>query len=145
MLRMALRKETRPERSRSEQSKDASAPIQHQQSAPCRVLPPLREVIARHGIAAKKSLGQNFILDLNLTRRIARGAGRLDNATIIEIGPGPGGLTRALLEEGSRRGGAPRSRPPRPPPRAPGAAGLSGRPPPGRGGPPPPGPRRLRP
>jgi 16S rRNA (adenine1518-N6/adenine1519-N6)-dimethyltransferase len=103
MLRMALKKEPRPERSRSEQSKDASAPIQNQQSAPCRVLPPLREVIARHGIAAKKSLGQNFILDLNLTRRIVRGAGRLDNATIIEIGPGPGGLTRALLEEGSRR------------------------------------------
>src|SRR5436305_12006320 len=66
-------------------------------------LPPLREVIARHGIAAKKSLGQNFILDLNLTRRIARGAGPLDNATIIEIGPGPGGLTRALLAEGARR------------------------------------------
>ena len=100
---MALKKKPRPERSRSEQSKNASAPIQHQQSAPCRVLPPLREVIARHGIAAKKSLGQNFILDLNLTRRIARGAGPLDNATIIEIGPGPGGLTRALLAEGARR------------------------------------------
>ena len=66
-------------------------------------LPPLREVIARHGIAAKKSLGQNFILDLNLTRRIARAAGRLDEGTVIEIGPGPGGLTRALLEEGARR------------------------------------------
>jgi 16S rRNA (adenine1518-N6/adenine1519-N6)-dimethyltransferase len=66
------------------------------------VLPPLREVIARHGIAARKSLGQNFILDLNLTRRIARAAGRLDNGTVIEIGPGPGGLTRALLEEGAR-------------------------------------------
>lgn len=66
-------------------------------------LPPLREVIARHGIAAKKSLGQNFILDLNLTRRIARAAGPLDAATIIEIGPGPGGLTRALLAEGARR------------------------------------------
>jgi 16S rRNA (adenine1518-N6/adenine1519-N6)-dimethyltransferase len=65
-------------------------------------LPPLREIIARHGIAARKSLGQNFILDLNLTRRIARAAGRLDNATIIEIGPGPGGLTRALLDEGAR-------------------------------------------
>jgi 16S rRNA (adenine1518-N6/adenine1519-N6)-dimethyltransferase len=66
-------------------------------------LPPLREVIARHGIAAKKSLGQNFILDLNLTRRIARAAGPLDAATIIEIGPGPGGLTRALLADGARR------------------------------------------
>src|ERR1051325_3209982 len=76
-------------------------------------LPPLREVIARHGIAAKKSLGQNFILDLNLTRRIARAAGRLDEGTVIEIGPGPGGLTRALLEGGARRGGA-RERDPRP-------------------------------
>jgi 16S rRNA (adenine1518-N6/adenine1519-N6)-dimethyltransferase len=66
-------------------------------------LPPLREVIARHGIAARKSLGQNFILDLNLTRRIARAAGRLDEVTVIEIGPGPGGLTRSLLAEGARR------------------------------------------
>jgi 16S rRNA (adenine1518-N6/adenine1519-N6)-dimethyltransferase len=66
-------------------------------------LPPLRELIARHGIAARKSLGQNFILDLNLTRRIARAAGPLDDATVIEIGPGPGGLTRALLAEGARR------------------------------------------
>jgi len=65
-------------------------------------LPPLRAVIARHGIAARKSLGQNFILDLNLTRRIARAAGRLDHASVIEIGPGPGGLTRALLAEGAR-------------------------------------------
>jgi len=65
------------------------------------VLPPLREVIARHGIAARKSLGQNFILDLNLTRRIARAAGRLDDCTVIEVGPGPGGLTRALLAEGA--------------------------------------------
>jgi 16S rRNA (adenine1518-N6/adenine1519-N6)-dimethyltransferase len=63
----------------------------------------LREIIARHGIAARRSLGQNFILDLNLTRRIARAAGPLDNVTIIEIGPGPGGLTRALLAEGARR------------------------------------------
>src|SRR5436190_8360552 len=66
-------------------------------------LPPLRELIARHGIAARKSLGQNFILDLNLTRRIARAAGPLDHATVIEIGPGPGGLTRALLAEDARR------------------------------------------
>jgi 16S rRNA (adenine1518-N6/adenine1519-N6)-dimethyltransferase len=64
-------------------------------------LPPLREVIARHGIAARRGLGQNFILDLNLTRRIARAAGRLDRGTVIEIGPGPGGLTRALLAEGA--------------------------------------------
>ena len=66
-------------------------------------LPPLREVIARHGLSAKRSLGQNFILDLNVTRRIARAAGRLDDATVIEVGPGPGGLTRALLETGAKR------------------------------------------
>jgi 16S rRNA (adenine1518-N6/adenine1519-N6)-dimethyltransferase len=65
-------------------------------------LPPLREIIARHGIAARKSLGQNFILDLNLTGRIARAAGPLGSGTTIEIGPGPGGLTRALLAEGAR-------------------------------------------
>lgn len=64
-------------------------------------LPPLREVIARHGLAAKKSLGQNFILDLNLTRRIARAAAPLDDGPVIEVGPGPGGLTRALLMEGA--------------------------------------------
>jgi 16S rRNA (adenine1518-N6/adenine1519-N6)-dimethyltransferase len=67
-----------------------------------RSLPRLREVIARHGIAAKKNLGQNFILDLNLTRRIARAAGALGATTVVEIGPGPGGLTRALLAEGAR-------------------------------------------
>jgi 16S rRNA (adenine1518-N6/adenine1519-N6)-dimethyltransferase len=66
-------------------------------------LPPLREVIARYGIGARKSLGQNFILDLNLTRRIARAAGPLDDGTTIEIGPGPGGLTRALFDEGAAR------------------------------------------
>ncbi len=66
-------------------------------------LPPLREVIETHGLAAKKSLGQNFLFDLNLTRRIARSAGPLDQTTIIEVGPGPGGLTRALLAEGARR------------------------------------------
>jgi 16S rRNA (adenine1518-N6/adenine1519-N6)-dimethyltransferase len=66
-------------------------------------LPPLRDVIASLGITAKKSLGQNFILDLNLTRRIARAGGSLDGATVVEIGPGPGGLTRALLMEGAKR------------------------------------------
>tara|TARA_R110000868_G_scaffold143290_1_gene361316 strand:+ start:12285 stop:13139 length:855 start_codon:yes stop_codon:yes gene_type:complete len=65
-------------------------------------LPPLREVIAKHGLAAQKSLGQNFLLDLNLTRRIARTAGTLDTHHIIEVGPGPGGLTRALLMEGAK-------------------------------------------
>jgi 16S rRNA (adenine1518-N6/adenine1519-N6)-dimethyltransferase len=66
-------------------------------------LPPLREIIARHGLAAKQALGQNFLLDINLTRRIARAAAPLDEGTVIEIGPGPGGLTRALLLEGARR------------------------------------------
>src|SRR5207244_7278752 len=66
-------------------------------------LPPLREVIRRHGIIARKSLGQNFLLDLNLTGRIARAAGPLDPTTVIEIGPGPGALTRALLAAGARR------------------------------------------
>ena len=66
-------------------------------------LPPLREVIAQHGLSARKSLGQNFLLDLNLTRKIARMAGDLHNHEIVEIGPGPGGLTRALLMEGAAR------------------------------------------
>ena len=66
-------------------------------------LPPLREVIAAHGLAAKKQLGQNFLLDLNLTSRIARTAGSLSDHTIIEVGPGPGGLTRALLAEGAKK------------------------------------------
>ncbi len=66
-------------------------------------LPPLRDVIRRHGLEPRKSLGQNFLLDLNLTRRIARAAGPLAHADVIEIGPGPGGLTRALLAEGARR------------------------------------------
>jgi len=66
-------------------------------------LPPLREVIARHGLAAKRSLGQNFLLDLNLTGRIARAAGDLSQTDVLEIGPGPGGLTRALLTHGARR------------------------------------------
>ncbi|MBV9990648.1 MAG: 16S rRNA (adenine(1518)-N(6)/adenine(1519)-N(6))-dimethyltransferase RsmA [Alphaproteobacteria bacterium] len=64
-------------------------------------LPPLREVIAAHGLSAKKSLGQNFLFDLNLTRRIARSAGPLD--LVYEVGPGPGGLTRALLAEGANK------------------------------------------
>src|SRR6185295_18192531 len=66
-------------------------------------LPPLREVIAAHDLRAKKSLGQNFLFDLNLTRRIARAAGPLTDCTIFEVGPGPGGLTRALLSEGATR------------------------------------------
>jgi 16S rRNA (adenine1518-N6/adenine1519-N6)-dimethyltransferase len=66
-------------------------------------LPPLRDVIRTHGLDAKKSLGQNFLLDLNLTSRIARAAGDLSNATVVEVGPGPGGLTRALLANGARK------------------------------------------
>jgi len=66
-------------------------------------LPPLREVIRQHALSARKSLGQNFLLDLNLTARIARAAGPIEDATIVEIGPGPGGLTRALLALGARR------------------------------------------
>ncbi|SFV38974.1 16S rRNA (adenine(1518)-N(6)/adenine(1519)-N(6))-dimethyltransferase RsmA [Hyphomicrobium facile] len=66
-------------------------------------LPPLREVIERYGLSAKKSLGQNFLLDLNLTRKIARLAGNLSDRTVVEVGPGPGGLTRALLIEGAKR------------------------------------------
>ncbi|UVK53670.1 16S rRNA (adenine(1518)-N(6)/adenine(1519)-N(6))-dimethyltransferase RsmA [Mesorhizobium sp. AR02] len=66
-------------------------------------LPPLRDVIERHGLQAKKALGQNFLLDLNLTGKIARSAGDLTNTVVIEVGPGPGGLTRALLSNGARR------------------------------------------
>ncbi|AXC48479.1 16S rRNA (adenine(1518)-N(6)/adenine(1519)-N(6))-dimethyltransferase RsmA [Paracoccus suum] len=66
-------------------------------------LPPLREVIAAHGLQAKKQLGQNFLLDLNLTARIARAAGDLSHCDVLEVGPGPGGLTRGLLAEGARR------------------------------------------
>jgi 16S rRNA (adenine1518-N6/adenine1519-N6)-dimethyltransferase len=65
-------------------------------------LPPLREVIRQHSLSARKALGQNFLLDLNLTARIARAAGPLEDATVIEVGPGPGGLTRALLALGAR-------------------------------------------
>jgi len=64
-------------------------------------LPPLREVIREHSLSARKSLGQNFLLDLNLTARIARAAGPLEGATVVEVGPGPGGLTRALLALGA--------------------------------------------
>jgi 16S rRNA (adenine1518-N6/adenine1519-N6)-dimethyltransferase len=66
-------------------------------------LPPLREIINAHGLQARKSFGQNFLLDMNLTRKIARAAGPLEGATIYEVGPGPGGLTRALLLEGAER------------------------------------------
>lgn len=66
-------------------------------------LPPLREVIAQHGLSARKALGQNFLLDLNLTAKIARSAGDLSNTDVLEVGPGPGGLTRGLLAEGARR------------------------------------------
>jgi 16S rRNA (adenine1518-N6/adenine1519-N6)-dimethyltransferase len=66
-------------------------------------LPPLRQVIAAHGLAARRALGQNFILDLNLTAKIARLAGDIAGADVLEIGPGPGGLTRGLLMEGARR------------------------------------------
>jgi 16S rRNA (adenine1518-N6/adenine1519-N6)-dimethyltransferase len=65
-------------------------------------LPPLREVIRQHALSARKSLGQNFLLDLNLTARIARAAGPLEDATVVEVGPGPGGLTRASLALGAR-------------------------------------------
>ncbi|MDA7424699.1 16S rRNA (adenine(1518)-N(6)/adenine(1519)-N(6))-dimethyltransferase RsmA [Thalassococcus lentus] len=66
-------------------------------------LPPLRDVIATHGLSARKALGQNFLLDLNLTARIARIAGDLSATDVLEVGPGPGGLTRGLLAEGARR------------------------------------------
>ncbi|MCT4610057.1 MAG: 16S rRNA (adenine(1518)-N(6)/adenine(1519)-N(6))-dimethyltransferase RsmA [Pelagimonas sp.] len=66
-------------------------------------LPPLRDVIARHELSARKALGQNFLLDLNLTARIARIPGDLSGTDVIEVGPGPGGLTRGLLSEGARR------------------------------------------
>lgn len=66
-------------------------------------LPPLRDIIARYGLNAQKALGQNFLLDLNLTSRIARSAGPLEDNTVLEVGPGPGGLTRALLAAGAKK------------------------------------------
>jgi len=66
-------------------------------------LPPLRDVVRRHGLIARKSLGQNFLFDLNLTERIARAAGPLSDVTVFEVGPGPGGLTRSLLALGARQ------------------------------------------
>jgi 16S rRNA (adenine1518-N6/adenine1519-N6)-dimethyltransferase len=66
-------------------------------------LPPLREVVAAHGLGAKKSLGQNFLFDLNLTGRIARAAGPLPGVVVVEVGPGPGGLTRALIAQGASK------------------------------------------
>ena len=73
------------------------------ESSPRRNLPPLRDVIAQYDLSAKKSLGQHFLLDGNLTRKIVRAAGPLGAATVVEIGPGPGGLTRALLETPCRQ------------------------------------------
>jgi 16S rRNA (adenine1518-N6/adenine1519-N6)-dimethyltransferase len=72
-------------------------------TAALEALPPLRAVIAAHGLSARKALGQNFLLDLNLTRRIARAGGPLAGTHVVEVGPGPGGLTRALLLEGAER------------------------------------------
>ena len=66
-------------------------------------LPPLRDVIARHGLDARKALGQNFLLDLNLTQKVARTAGPLEGVTVFEVGPGPGGLTRAILALGAKK------------------------------------------
>ena len=66
-------------------------------------LPPLKDVISKYKLSAKKSLGQNFLLDLNLTSKIARYAGNLEHSDVLEIGPGPGGLTRSLLNEGARK------------------------------------------
>ncbi len=77
--------------------------VSHTSASSADGLPPLRDVIRDHGLNAKKSLGQNFILDLNLTRAIARLGGSLDGRTVVEVGPGPGGLTRGLLAEGAAR------------------------------------------
>ena len=82
--------------------RDEETPVSSASRPDLSSLPPLREVLAAHGISPRRSLGQNFLLDLNLARRIARAAGPLDGAAVIEIGAGPGGLTRALLEAGAR-------------------------------------------
>ena len=71
--------------------------------APIDALPPLREVVRLHGLEPRKSLGQHFLFDLNLTARIAQAAGPFDGVTVLEVGPGPGGLTRALLAAGAER------------------------------------------
>ncbi|HEX2843037.1 16S rRNA (adenine(1518)-N(6)/adenine(1519)-N(6))-dimethyltransferase RsmA [Hyphomicrobium sp.] len=81
----------------------ADEPLNERPGASPDGLDPLRDVIRRHDLAAKKSLGQNFILDLNLTRRIARAGGSVAGRTVVEVGPGPGGLTRGLLLEGAAR------------------------------------------
>ncbi|HET6378578.1 MAG TPA: 16S rRNA (adenine(1518)-N(6)/adenine(1519)-N(6))-dimethyltransferase RsmA [Methylocella sp.] len=78
-------------------------PGQPKAAKPQNGLPPLRDVVAAHGLSPRQSLGQNFLFDLNLTRRIARAAGPLGEATVIETGAGPGGLTRALLAEGAHK------------------------------------------
>ena len=82
---------------------DSQQPPNPQIRSAIGALPPLRDVIARHNLRARKGLGQNFLLDLNLTRRIVRAAGKLDGIEVVEIGPGPGGLTRALLESNALR------------------------------------------
>ena len=82
---------------------NAVSPDQNSDTAGISNLPPLRDVITRHGLGARRSLGQHFLLDLNLTHRIARAAGGLTDKTVIEIGPGPGGLTRSLLDCGAQR------------------------------------------
>src|SRR6201999_797660 len=78
-------------------------PYRERQMSAIDDLPPLRDVIRRHALNARKSLGQNFLLDLTLTARIARAGGPLAGVTVVEVGPGPGGLTRALLAEGAAR------------------------------------------
>ena len=96
-------------RNDNDNDNDERALIEHVDAAETRSgaspdgLPPLRDVIRAHDLAPKKSLGQNFLLDLNLTRKIARLAGPLVGQTVVEVGPGPGGLTRALLLEGAER------------------------------------------